>query len=326
MNLGRNSGFWDDWYRYGFQNQEKDDEVKGAGNSVNYKYRMHSLYRLYGNPRLGRFFAVDPLASDYPYNSPYAFSENVVINAVELEGLEKVYIYNVWKDENGNRQRKLSHTKIDHSSKVDKRVYRYFDGQGNVKREISQTINGTQTNVAYAQDGLAIAYAGKTTTSSEGELYGHESYGTVFAIKTIGTGGEYGYYSAAEASFVKGGTKQRFGFENMNLNMEANGSVGIAELHGEFGSPKGQKEQFQGLHVDIGAKAAVVEGDIDLSSNLYGMKSNMKVGGCALCAGLTLKISAGYNTKSNTIDVNVGGELGILLGVKMDLKVSIPIE
>ena len=54
-------------YRYGFQGQEKDDEVKGEGNSLNYKFRMH-------DPRVGRFFAVDPLAPDYPHNSPYAFS------------------------------------------------------------------------------------------------------------------------------------------------------------------------------------------------------------------------------------------------------------
>jgi RHS repeat-associated protein len=70
---------------YTFQGQESDDEIKGDGNSVNYKYRMH-------DPRLGRFFAIDPLAKEYPWNSPYAFSENVVINAVELEGLEKQYI------------------------------------------------------------------------------------------------------------------------------------------------------------------------------------------------------------------------------------------
>ena len=74
-------------YRYTFQGQESDDEVKGAGNSVNYKYRMH-------DPRVGRFFAVDPLASKYPHNSPYAFSENVLINAVELEGLERSYAFN----------------------------------------------------------------------------------------------------------------------------------------------------------------------------------------------------------------------------------------
>ena len=68
-------------YSYGFQGQEKDDEVKGAGNSINYKYRMH-------DPRLGRFFAVDPLAAKYPMDSPYGFSSNQVIHAVELEGLE----------------------------------------------------------------------------------------------------------------------------------------------------------------------------------------------------------------------------------------------
>ena len=40
------------------------------------------------DPRVGRFFAVDPLFRKYPYNSPYAFSENRVIDGIELEGLE----------------------------------------------------------------------------------------------------------------------------------------------------------------------------------------------------------------------------------------------
>ena len=73
-------------YRYGFQGQEKDDEIKGGGNSINFKFRMY-------DPRLGRFFAVDPLAAKYAYNSPYAFSENRLIDAIELEGLEKVLIF-----------------------------------------------------------------------------------------------------------------------------------------------------------------------------------------------------------------------------------------
>ncbi len=55
--------------------------MKGAGNSVNYKYRVHDA-------RLGRFLSIDPLAPEYPWNSPYAFSENRVIDGVELEGLE----------------------------------------------------------------------------------------------------------------------------------------------------------------------------------------------------------------------------------------------
>jgi RHS repeat-associated protein len=72
-------------YRYGFQGQERDDEVKGDGNSVNYKYRMH-------DPRVGRFFAVDPLASSFPWNSSYAFSENRLLDGVELEGKEVLLI------------------------------------------------------------------------------------------------------------------------------------------------------------------------------------------------------------------------------------------
>ena len=58
-----------------------DNELKGEGNSLNYEYRMH-------DPRVGKFFAVDPLTGKYPYFSPYQFSGNRVIDMVELEGLE----------------------------------------------------------------------------------------------------------------------------------------------------------------------------------------------------------------------------------------------
>jgi hypothetical protein len=47
------------------------------------------------DPRIGRFFVVDPLAAKYPYNSTYAFSENRLIDGVELEGLEYESFYAV---------------------------------------------------------------------------------------------------------------------------------------------------------------------------------------------------------------------------------------
>ncbi len=80
--LQPNRNFDSQEYRYGFQGQEKDSELKGEGNSVNYKYRML-------DSRIGRFFAVDPLTAKYPHYSPYSFSGNKVIHAVELEGLEE---------------------------------------------------------------------------------------------------------------------------------------------------------------------------------------------------------------------------------------------
>ena len=77
---GRN--YSSDSYRFGFQGQIKDDEIYGAtGTSYAFEYRIH-------DSRLGRFLSIDPLAFLFPWNSPYAFSENRVLDMVELEGLE----------------------------------------------------------------------------------------------------------------------------------------------------------------------------------------------------------------------------------------------
>jgi len=74
-------------YRFGFQNQEKDNEIYGAeGTSYAFKYRMHDA-------RVGRFWSIDPLVAQYPHNSPYAFSENRVLDSYELEGLESFSIH-----------------------------------------------------------------------------------------------------------------------------------------------------------------------------------------------------------------------------------------
>lgn len=64
-------------YRYGFQGQEKQKETGWSS----FKWRN-------GIPELGRFFNVDPLSEKYAYQSHYNFSENRVVDNVELEGLE----------------------------------------------------------------------------------------------------------------------------------------------------------------------------------------------------------------------------------------------
>ena len=60
-------------YRYGFNGQEKDDEVKGGGNSYDFGARIY-------DPRLGRWLGIDPHTSKYPMHSPYnAFNNNPII-------------------------------------------------------------------------------------------------------------------------------------------------------------------------------------------------------------------------------------------------------
>jgi RHS repeat-associated protein len=68
-------------YMYGFNGQEKDNEIKGVGNSLDFKFRAY-------DSRLGKFLSVDPLAKEYPYNSSYAFAENRPIDGIDLEGKE----------------------------------------------------------------------------------------------------------------------------------------------------------------------------------------------------------------------------------------------
>ncbi|OEK09124.1 hypothetical protein A8C32_10340 [Flavivirga aquatica] len=70
-----------------------DNEIKGEGNSANFTFRMH-------DPRLNRFFTVDPLTQKYPHYSPYSFSGNKLINSRELEGLEEMLAI----DKVGNNQ------------------------------------------------------------------------------------------------------------------------------------------------------------------------------------------------------------------------------
>jgi RHS repeat-associated protein len=75
-------------YRYGFNGKEKDDEVKGAGNSLDFGARIY-------DPRLGRWMSVDPLASRYAYISPYnGFANNPIIY-VDHSGKDNV-IYLVY--------------------------------------------------------------------------------------------------------------------------------------------------------------------------------------------------------------------------------------
>ncbi|WP_353779230.1 papain fold toxin domain-containing protein [Winogradskyella sp. 3972H.M.0a.05] len=80
-----------DSYRYGFQGQEKDDEVKGEGNSYNFGSR--SIY----DGRVARFISLDPDARKYPSMSPYAFAANNPIFLIDYDGRGPIIPESWWK-------------------------------------------------------------------------------------------------------------------------------------------------------------------------------------------------------------------------------------
>ena len=67
-------------YRYGFNGMEADDELKGEGNSYTTEFRQY-------DPRVGRWLTTDPLASKFPWQSPYVGLDNNPINKVDPSGL-----------------------------------------------------------------------------------------------------------------------------------------------------------------------------------------------------------------------------------------------
>jgi RHS repeat-associated protein len=76
-------------YRYGFNGKENDNEVKGEGKEQDYGMRMY-------DPGLGKFLSVDPLTKKFAHYSPYQFSGNTPIQAIDLDGTEDVHYIFIW--------------------------------------------------------------------------------------------------------------------------------------------------------------------------------------------------------------------------------------
>ena len=73
-------GFHGD-YRFGYQGSEKDNEVSGDGNSYTTEFRQL-------DPRLGRWFSVDPVFQ--PWQSPYTSMDNDPVNLTDVLGDDAV--------------------------------------------------------------------------------------------------------------------------------------------------------------------------------------------------------------------------------------------
>ena len=65
----------------------------GEGNVYDYGFRIY-------NPRIGKFLSVDPLTSTFPFLTPYQYASNKPIVAIDLDGLEAVWIH-IYRDKDG---------------------------------------------------------------------------------------------------------------------------------------------------------------------------------------------------------------------------------
>ncbi|WP_298545838.1 RHS repeat-associated core domain-containing protein [uncultured Aquimarina sp.] len=214
-------------YRYGFQGQELDNEIKGEGNSVNYKYRMH-------DPRVGRFFAVDPLANKYPHYSPYVFSGNRVIDAIELEGLEPENKIVGWRK----------------FTKIESRLS--FGLQGEINSIIS--IGGSVIDFDLFNVGM-IKYEGEEYYSRTDDFY------TIFD--------EFIYHQSFDFSFLGNGVEGEYKYK-LDRKLSESFIVRNEYEYSDAGVIDDGKEVIGGGMTKIGA-AALIGGEAKISEGyVYG--------------------------------------------------------
>lgn len=82
-------------YKYGFNGKENDNDIKGEGNQQDYGMRIY-------DPRVGRFYSVDPLTKSYPWYTPYQFAGNKPINSIDLDGAEEYESYEAYAKDKGS--------------------------------------------------------------------------------------------------------------------------------------------------------------------------------------------------------------------------------
>jgi RHS repeat-associated protein len=338
----------DGTYRYAFQGQEMDNEIKGRGNSYNYEYRMH-------DPRLGRFFAVDPLAPKYPHNSPYAFSENCLIDAVELEGLEQVKVSN-----HDNKTGK----------DVSKRSYQESGLKQNIELVYHWKSNGTIKHIEVLDDkgNHLITYSKKAHINyqqinnivkkneyekskdvANEETYENGQYSYASYTRSGGTLNDYyGYQGAFKTGSIEtyDGTldgRREYSFGTNTSNVAVNGEIHYGSQDNQirlFGSakglyaggkiqltPNGAGEKFYGTYFDGGAEAGLLAAEGGAGLTLFGgLNFDGYVGVGVGSASLAGNCAAGYNSNENSLVIAVGGAFGVLISSKFDFRLTLDFD
>lgn len=320
-------------YRYGFQNQEQDDEINGKGNSINYKYRVH-------DPRIGRFLSVDPLTASYPFYTPYSFSGNRVIDAVELEGLEPeigagtvdVGSYEIasdnetgkefgWTSDGENWRRGLEVVEIEGKNSstgnaIEKQVVTTTAGVGDLryKGKVEDAIYFTDFNL---EDNLGAA-------SGEFRLVGGSAY------NYTGTGSlpvnfPLAISLGAEGALANAKVDIRQGPELLAIIGGAEGSFASFEANIDAGILSGENNRY-GLLYDYNVGAYTAEGEVYAGGSILGIKYKQIAGGST--ASAHIGYTAGFYYDENISNIHLIGleHVGFGAGQKFGFEVEIPFK
>lgn len=207
-----------------FQGQRFDDEL--GLDWVQFKWRNHDL-------QIGRFIETDPLSEKYEYNSIYAFSENKVINHLELEGLEAVPI----NEKSTKPPLSGNTTTIKTTKEID--VINLYSGD--------KVTVGSFTAITTGQSGTILTTDQSTNTTLNNGLKTKIQGQSITLLSTIGVG--YGTDGSVNGKIASNGFKGQVG-------VDLNRGVGLSFL-ASFSTNNGVEHGAQ-IKIKVGGLAAAV--------------------------------------------------------------------
>jgi len=119
-------------YRYGFNGMEKDDNIKGEGNSYTTEFRQY-------DPRVGRWLSVDPMERNFPSESPYNFSYNSPLIFTDQGGDSPISVLAKWIAKKGAKIALEKYSK----RRIERRLKRYMteDMRGQLVKDLDNVLS-----------------------------------------------------------------------------------------------------------------------------------------------------------------------------------------
>jgi RHS repeat-associated protein len=161
-----------DFYRRGFNGMEKDDELKGSGNSYDFGARMY-------DSRVGRFLSLDAFASKFASMSPFSFAANIPIMGKDING-DSLYIMIVIGSEPSfdvaaiTRMKNIEKNK-NFNRNSDKVIELYVSNLSDIKNKVSSIVSthskiyGKTAEVAIWSHSAIDGPRGSEPTTSDGK-------------------------------------------------------------------------------------------------------------------------------------------------------------
>ncbi len=163
-------------YRFGFNAQEKDDEICGVGNSIHFEFREY-------DSRLGRFKSIDPDNTKYSWQSPYVYHRNNPIRYIDYLGkgdppaseqANKLLVQSKQEYNKSDELKKQAETKITESIQLLDKASALLNG--------NYTNNDLQNSLNLAEQASVLANEGSKLFEEAGN---HAKAGDEYLNKAI---------------------------------------------------------------------------------------------------------------------------------------------